>query len=137
MDGQEQNEQSDPLDDFSTESQDRTDASRPVTGAQERPAEAQRREAASGSIGALRGTAAWPNGRRSSAQEDECADLLVSELYRWQAALDVPIEELLAEPVDSLSPRVMMRASLLKVMKTAMAFVAKPAAKRSVAWGAC
>jgi hypothetical protein len=55
------------------------------------------------------------------AQEDERADLLVSELYRWQAALDVPIEELLAEPEDSLSPRVMMRAQLLKVMKTAMA----------------
>ena len=55
------------------------------------------------------------------AQEDERADLLVSELYRWQAALEVPIEELLAEPEDSLSPRVLMRAQLLKVMKTAMA----------------
>jgi transcriptional regulator with XRE-family HTH domain len=55
------------------------------------------------------------------AQEDERADLLVSELYRWQAALEVPLEELLNEPVDSLSPRVMMRAQLLKVMKTAMA----------------
>jgi hypothetical protein len=54
-------------------------------------------------------------------QEDERSDLLVSELYRWQAALEVPIEELLAEPVDSLSPRVQMRAQLLKVMKTAMA----------------
>ena len=55
------------------------------------------------------------------AQENEKADLLVSELYRWQAALEVPIGELLAEPQDSLSPRVMMRAQLLKVMKTAMA----------------
>ena len=55
------------------------------------------------------------------AQEDERADLLVSELYRWQAALEVPIEELLQEPVDSLSPMVSMRAQLLKVMKTAMA----------------
>ncbi len=55
------------------------------------------------------------------AQEDERADLLVSELYRWQAALEVPIEELLHEPDDSLSPRVLMRAQLLKVMKTAMA----------------
>ena len=54
-------------------------------------------------------------------QEDERADLLVSELYRWQQALEVPIEELLADPVDSLSPRVTMRAQLLKVMKTAMA----------------
>ena len=55
------------------------------------------------------------------AQEDEQADLLVSDLYRWQAALEVPIEELLQEPDDSLSPMVSMRAQLLKVMKTAMA----------------
>ena len=51
-------------------------------------------------------------------QEDECADLLLSELYRWQAALDVPIQELLNEPSDALSPRIQMRAQLLKVMKT-------------------
>ena len=55
------------------------------------------------------------------AQEDERADLLVSELYRWQKALEVPLEELLKEPEDSLSPMVSMRAQLLKVMKTAMA----------------
>ncbi len=55
------------------------------------------------------------------AQEEECADLLVSELYRWQQALEVPLEELLTEPGDALSPRVQMRAQLLKVMKTAMA----------------
>lgn len=55
------------------------------------------------------------------AQEHEHADILVSELYRWQQALEVPICELLSEPDDSLSPRVLMRAQLLKVMKTAMA----------------
>lgn len=55
------------------------------------------------------------------AQEDERADMLVSELYRWQAALEVPVEELLAEPEDSLSSMVSVRAQLLKVMKTAMA----------------
>lgn len=55
------------------------------------------------------------------AQEDERADILISELYRWQAALEVPIEELLAEPEDSLSTMVSMRAQLLKVMKTAIA----------------
>lgn len=55
------------------------------------------------------------------AQENEQADLLVSELYRWQAALEVPIEELLDDPEDALSPRVLTRARLLKVMKTAMA----------------
>lgn len=55
------------------------------------------------------------------AQEDEHADLLISDLYRWQQALEVPLEELLADPEDTLSPRVRMRAQLLKVMKTAMA----------------
>ena len=51
-------------------------------------------------------------------QEDECADLLVSELYRWQTALDVPLQELLSEPSDALSPRIEMRVQLLKIMKT-------------------
>jgi hypothetical protein len=55
------------------------------------------------------------------AQEDEQADLLISELYRWQAALEVPIEELLEDPDDTLSPRVLTRARLLKIMKTTMA----------------
>jgi transcriptional regulator with XRE-family HTH domain len=55
------------------------------------------------------------------AQEEEHSDILISELYRWQAALEVPLEELLEEPDDSLSPRVLARARLLKVMKTAMA----------------
>jgi transcriptional regulator with XRE-family HTH domain len=55
------------------------------------------------------------------AQEDEYVDLTVSELYRWQEALDVPIEELLQEPQDTLSSRVLTRARLLRIMKTAIA----------------
>ena len=55
------------------------------------------------------------------AQENESSDLLISELYHWQAALDVPVEELLCEPQDSLSPRVLTRARLLRIMKTALA----------------
>jgi hypothetical protein len=51
-------------------------------------------------------------------QEDECADLLVSELYRWQIALGLPLHELLNEPSDVLSPPIQMRAQLLKIMKT-------------------
>src|SRR6476620_9209648 len=43
------------------------------------------------------------------AQEDERADMLVSELYRWQAALEVPIEALLEEPEDALSTMVSVR----------------------------
>lgn len=55
------------------------------------------------------------------AQEDERADILISELYRWQSALDVPIEDLLHDPEDTLSPRVLTRARMLRVMKTAIA----------------
>lgn len=53
------------------------------------------------------------------AQEDEFADMLISELYRWQKVLDVPLEELLDGPEDSLSPRVLTRARMLRIMKTA------------------
>ena len=52
-------------------------------------------------------------------QEDESADLMLSELYQWQIALDVPLEELLNEPKAALSPRIQVRAQLLKLMKTA------------------
>jgi transcriptional regulator with XRE-family HTH domain len=55
------------------------------------------------------------------AQEEESADIFLSELYRWQAALEVPFDELLHEPQDTLSPRVLTRARLLRIMKTAMA----------------
>ena len=59
------------------------------------------------------------------AQENEDADILVSELYRWQAVLEVPVEELLHEPQDTLSPRVLTRARMLRVMKTARALRAQ------------
>ena len=51
--------------------------------------------------------------------------MTLSELYRWQAVLDVPLEELLADPQDALSPRVLMRARMLRVMKTARALRAQ------------
>lgn len=53
------------------------------------------------------------------AQEAESADLPLSELYRWQVVLDVPMEELLSGPEETLSPRVLTRARLLRIMKTA------------------
>ncbi len=59
------------------------------------------------------------------AQEAEEKDILLSELYRWQSVLDVPLEELLKDPQDALSPRVMMRARMLRVMKTARALRAQ------------
>ena len=58
-------------------------------------------------------------------QEHEEADILLSELYRWQEVLEVPLEELLREPTDALSPRVMMRARMLRIMKTARAIRAQ------------
>ncbi len=59
------------------------------------------------------------------AQEDVHADMLLSDLYRWQSVLEVPLEELLADPQDALSPRVLMRARMLRVMKTARALRAQ------------
>ena len=59
------------------------------------------------------------------AQEQVHADMLLSELYRWQSVLEVPLEELLADPQDSLSSRVLTRARMLRVMKTARALRAQ------------
>ncbi len=52
-------------------------------------------------------------------QEDETVDLQLTDLYRWQEALDVPINDLLVDPGTPLSRPVLERAMLLKLMKTA------------------
>src|SRR5580698_7929107 len=49
-------------------------------------------------------------------QEQENFDLLLSELYRWQQVLDVPVSELLVEPRGQLSQPISKRASMIKVM---------------------
>ncbi len=51
-------------------------------------------------------------------QEKPSSDMLLSELYRWQEALDVPATELLNEPNGELSPPVHLRTRLLRAMKT-------------------
>lgn len=56
-------------------------------------------------------------------QENESTDLKLSELYRWQAVLDVPLEELLVESTLPLSRPVTERARLVLVMKTAAAIL--------------
>ena len=61
--------------------------------------------------------------REVQAQEQESADLPLSTLYRWREVLNVPISELLEEVVDELSPPVMFRAKLLRVMRTAVAIL--------------
>ena len=56
-------------------------------------------------------------------QEDEATDLRLSDLFRWQALLDVPLSELLVEPDAPLSRPVLDRARLVRLMKTAVAIL--------------
>jgi transcriptional regulator with XRE-family HTH domain len=54
-------------------------------------------------------------------QEEPACDLLVSELLRWQQALEVPVADLLVESEAPLSEPVLTRARLLRIMKTVRA----------------
>ena len=54
--------------------------------------------------------------RELEAEEDEAADLRLSRLYWWQNALDVPVADLLVESNGPLSPPVLQRARLVRVM---------------------
>ena len=56
-------------------------------------------------------------------QEEQANDMLLSDLYRWQKALGVPIVELLTEDEETLSPPVFKRAQMLRLMKTAAAIL--------------
>jgi len=57
--------------------------------------------------------------RSIRAQEQASTDLKLSDLYRWQQALEVPVGELLVEDAEPLSRPVRERAAMVKVMKTA------------------
>lgn len=61
--------------------------------------------------------------RSIRAQEQASTDLKLSDLYRWQQALEVPVGELLVEDDDPLSRPVRERAAMVKVMKTARTLV--------------
>jgi hypothetical protein len=54
-------------------------------------------------------------------QEDPNCDMLLSDLQRWQRALEVPINELLVDCDAPLSTPVLTRSRLLRVMKTVKA----------------
>jgi transcriptional regulator with XRE-family HTH domain len=54
-------------------------------------------------------------------QEDPGCDMLLSELLRWQQALEVPVGDLLVESEAPLSEPVLTRARLLRIMKTVKA----------------
>ena len=61
--------------------------------------------------------------RTAREQEGETSDLRLSDLYRWQQVLDVPVSELLSDAEEGVSPGILHRARLVKVMKTAQAML--------------
>lgn len=61
--------------------------------------------------------------REARRQEEASSDLRLSDLYKWQQVLDVPVEDLLVEPRGALSRPVLDRARLVRLMKTAMALL--------------
>ncbi len=61
----------------------------------------------------------------AKSQETETSDLSLSELYVWQRVLRVPVEELLVECGADLSPMVLERARMVKLMKTATTIAEK------------
>lgn len=54
-------------------------------------------------------------------QEQESTDLRLSDLRKWQKALDVPLSELVEETDEPLSRPVLERARMIRLMKTAAA----------------
>ena len=54
-------------------------------------------------------------------QEQQDTNLTLTELYRWQAALNVPVYELLIEPERALSEPIRTRASLIRLTPSARA----------------
>ena len=61
--------------------------------------------------------------RTVRSQETESADLRISDLHKWQKALDVPVAELLVESAECLSGPVLERARMIRLMKTAAAIL--------------
>lgn len=63
--------------------------------------------------------------RRVREEEDPRSDLRVSDLRRWQKALDVPLIDLLEDLDEPISRPVLERARLVRIMKTAQAIKEK------------
>ncbi|MFM8414348.1 MAG: helix-turn-helix domain-containing protein, partial [Planctomycetota bacterium] len=69
-------------------------------------------------------------------QEQADCDLRLSDLFRWQEVLEVPVAELLVEGEGQLSGPVLERSRMVKLMKTAAAIRERsqdPAVSRMVA----
>lgn len=56
-------------------------------------------------------------------QEDATTDLKLSTVYLWQQLLDVPLAELLVDDEQPLSPPVMKRARMVRLMKTVLSIL--------------
>ncbi len=59
--------------------------------------------------------------RELKQQELPTSNLTLAELYRWQKALEVPVENLLVDNDEDLSDPIQVRAAMVKVMKTVVA----------------
>ncbi len=71
--------------------------------------------------------------RELKLQEEEKADITLSQLLAWQSALDVPIAELLVDSEEPLSAPVLQRARMVRMMKTVAAILDRartPAVRR-------
>jgi transcriptional regulator with XRE-family HTH domain len=68
----------------------------------------------------LRSIACRTGEARAKLAEEEMqhTDLTLSRLHWWRRALDVPIADLLVEPDAGLSPLIMERVRMLRIMKT-------------------
>jgi transcriptional regulator with XRE-family HTH domain len=71
----------------------------------------------------LRGLARKSGDSQYELEREELAgsDLLLSRLYWWQQMLDVPVSDLLVEPSAGLSPGILERARMIRIMKTVAA----------------
>ena len=56
--------------------------------------------------------------RHTRSLENESTDLKLSDLYKWQKALDVPITDLLVDPEGPLSRPVLEPSRMIRLMKT-------------------
>ncbi|QDU93479.1 helix-turn-helix domain-containing protein [Lignipirellula cremea] len=56
-------------------------------------------------------------------QQEETADLTLSQLGRWCEVLDVPVADLLVDPSEPLSRPIRERAQMIRLMKTAAAML--------------
>jgi transcriptional regulator with XRE-family HTH domain len=61
--------------------------------------------------------------RSIRAQEQDTTDLRLSDIYKWQRALEVPVSELLVDEDEPLSRPVRERGAMLKIMKTVRSIV--------------